>query len=268
MSISLLESKIYEQYLSDSEITALFSDEQEIRQLIQIEIALAKAQASISMIPDEAAAEIEQVLSSVEIDPSDLSEGVAKNGIITIPLLKSLKQHLSADVRQYLHYGATSQDIIDSASILAISEANNIIQSRLETLLKSLIEHAEQHRGVITLARTRSQQALPKPYSLKVIHWLQPLIRHFDRLFESSGRLLKVQLGGAAGTLASYGNEGTALQEAFASELGLLSEVGHHQNQRDHLFEYASILSNIIGSVSKFALDIQYMSVDSVSAIL
>ncbi len=260
MNISPLDSTIFSKYLSDSELGNLFSDENHIRSILKVEVELARAQAALGMIPEEAAKEIESVLPGLNINPADLTNNVGLNGVMTIPLLKIVKEQLSEENRDYLHYGSTSQDIIDTAFVLNAKNANQILLSRSKKLIKKLAQHAKTHQEVITVSRTRNQKALPNLYALKVANWIQPLLRNLERLSELEMRLYQIQFGAAGGTLGSYQGRGLELGQHLADGLGLNYTKNHWQNQRDNITEYAAWLANVSGCIGKIAGDFIFMA--------
>jgi 3-carboxy-cis,cis-muconate cycloisomerase len=189
-------------------------------------------------------------------DLTPLQAGLEKDGVPVIELVRQIREaagHLAAD---YVHWGATTQDIMDTAVILQTRAALALLQSRLGTLITSLANVADHHRQTLMAGRTHAQYALPMPFGLKVAGWLAPLLRHRQRLVELQPRLLCVQLGGAVGTLAALGEQGTAVQAALADELQLNRPLMPWHTQRDNLAELAGWLSLLTGSLAKMAQDI------------
>jgi 3-carboxy-cis,cis-muconate cycloisomerase len=191
-----------------------------------------------------------------QVDFAALQAGTEQAGIPTLDLLRQLRAHIGPAAADYVHWGATSQDIMDTALVLQIRAALGLIEPSLATVITNLAGLAEQHRHTLMAGRTHSQQALPIPFGLKVAGWLAPLLRHRQRLAELKPRLLVVQFGGAAGTLASLGPAGLAVQEGLAAELGLGLLPTPWHTQRDGLAEMAGWLSLVSGSLAKLAQDI------------
>lgn len=259
-------SAIFSKYLGDEQMLQLVSDEALINKMLQFEIALAKAQASAGIIPANAAEEITHVLTQLKINPADLSAGTLQNGIPVISLLSLAKEKLSDGAKKYLHYGATSQDAMDTAQSLIIRDAIHLIEERLNTLIKNLTELLKQYGETPCMAHTRGQQAIPITFGVKINAWLQPLQRQMERLQEIKKRLLVVQLGGAAGTLAVYPDKAEELISALADELKLQAASSWH-TQRDNLCEFTNWLAMLSGILGKMGTDILVMSQSEINEV-
>lgn len=259
--------KIFALYLSDAEIVNCCSDEKFIRKMLQVEIALAKVQAALDVIPKKSAQEITAKLKNFQPDPASFQASTLQNGIPTIALLGMAKKQLTAKAADHLHWGATSQDIIDSAHILIVSDVLKIFKKRISTLIKNMKKLSKKHQGIITIARSRTQQAVPISYAQKIDAWWGPLERHLARLKELEPRLLVVQLGGAGGNLSALGKKGIVVRQSLAKELKL-NEAGVWQNQRDHLAEFANWLSLVAGTLGKMASDILLLSQTEIGEII
>jgi 3-carboxy-cis,cis-muconate cycloisomerase len=256
MTFSPTDSKIYAPLFSDPDIAAVFSDEQFVRYLLEVEAALAKVQGRLGVIPAEAAKKIAAGASVLQVDFEQLQAGVEKAGFPIIELVRQLREQIGGDGASYVHWGATTQDIMDTALILQIRAALSELETKLLRLIKNLARLADQYRGCLMAGRTHSQQALPIPFGLKVAGWLAPLLRHRQRLTELKPRLLVVQFGGAVGTLASFDDLGVKIQADLASELNLAVPLMPWHTQRDNLAELAGWLSLTSGSLAKMAQDI------------
>jgi 3-carboxy-cis,cis-muconate cycloisomerase len=205
MSFSPTDSKIYAPLFSEPEIAAIFADEQFVQALLAVEAALATAQGKLGIIPAAAATAIIDGTAALRIDFAALREGTEKAGLPIIDLLKQLRAQVGPTAADYVHWGATTQDIMDTALVLQMRAALVVIEGALRQVIHQLAALADQHRRTLMAGRTHSQQALPIPFGLKVAGWLAPLVRHQQRLTEIKPRILVVQFGGAAGTLASLG---------------------------------------------------------------
>src|SRR5688572_4575440 len=155
------QTGIFSQYLSDPAIAAIVDDETFIKKMLHYETALATAQASLGLIPDNAAAEIKKVLTQLPVKPSDLSGGTSQNGIPVVTLLDLAKEKLPADIRNHLHYGATSQDVLDTAQVLIFRDAIVLIEERMIRLTQQLSQLINKYGHATCMARTRGQLALP-----------------------------------------------------------------------------------------------------------
>lgn len=267
MSLSLLDSGLYGPLFTTDAMRELFSDERHVRRMIEVEVALARAEARLGIIPQAAADEIEASASSLKPDFAKLTRGLQNDGVPTIALLAEWREHLSEDGKTYLHWGATTQDIVDSALVLGLREALGLLEGQLDAVMAGLATLADAHRGTLMPGRTHSQQALPITFGWKVAGWLAPLIRHQGRLAELRPRLLVLQFGGAAGTLAALGQDGLKVQEALAEELGLSPSGFPWHTQRDNLAELAGWLPLVTGSLAKMTQDIILMAQSEVSEL-
>lgn len=259
--------KIYSRYLSDPEVASCCSDERFIRHMLDVEIALATVQATLGIIPEVAAQEITEALGTFQPPAEQLSDGTLHNGVPTIPLLALARQQLSVASRDYLHWGATSQDIMDTAQIMMIREVITIFRERTEVVIDALSEQAERYRDLTTVARTRTQQAVPITYGEKIDSWRFPLERHLQRLDELQTSLLCVQLGGAGGNLAALGEQGIATARGLAAELRLSYRAAWH-NQRDTLLAFSNWMAALTASLAKMAGDVLLLAQTEVGELL
>lgn len=262
-----LNSEIYRQSFTDPQIVALFSDAAEVHSLVRVESALAKVQGELGLIPANAASAIQHTLSDISLDPADLAEGCSRDGVVIPSLLKELRQRLPDDIASYLHWGATSQDIVDTALVLCLKEACGHMDQTLVAVGNKLAALAERERGTVMVARTRAQWAVPTLAGLKVANWLAPLARQRRRLAELKPRLYVVQLGGAAGTLAAMGEQGFAVCEALARELDLQVASAPWHTQRDSLLELGNWLSMTCGILGKMGQDLIVLTQSDVAEV-
>src|SRR5258705_1955443 len=264
--MTTLDSAIFGPLFSDDEIATLLSDAAFVRALVEVEIALARAEARTGVIPANAAEQIAHAQAE-KIDVAALAKGTARSGFPIIALVQELRKQVSADAAPFVHWGATTQDIMDTACVLQLRAAIKLFKPRLGEVVRHLSALADRHRNTILAARTHGQQALPVTFGLKVANWLAPLVRHLQRIEEIQPRLLVVQFGGAAGTLAALGDKGLAVTEELAKQLklGVLAMPWHAQ--RDSFVEFASWLSLVTGSLGKMAQDIILMAQTEVGEI-
>lgn len=248
----------------DPIVDALLSDAAYTRALLDVEIALARVQAALGVIPAAAAPAIDAAARSLTLDPAALRAGIEQDGIPTIALVAALRAELArgphAAHAQYVHWGATSQDIMDTALVVQLRAVLAYFRAGIVQLLDELAPLARTHRTTVLAARTHGQQALPTSFGLKIAGWMAPIVRHAQRLTELEARLYQVQLGGAAGTLAALAPHGIALVEALATDLALRAPGSPWHTQRDTIAELASWLSLLSGSLGKLAQDIILLS--------
>ena len=250
-----LDSAIFAPLFSDLEIAALLTDQAYVRALVEVEAALARAQAKLGVIPSTAAERISKVQAE-KIDTGALSKGVIRSGFPIIALVQQLREQAGEEGAPYVHWGATTQDIMDTACVLQIRAAIQIFKRRILELLRHMSELGERYRATVLAGRTHGQQALPITFGLKVAGWVAPLIRHAQRIDEISPRLLVVQCGGAVGTSAALADKGLAVTQALAEELSLGVPMMSWHVQRDCFVEFAGWLSLMTGTLGKMAQDV------------
>ena len=249
------DSTIFKPLFSDDEIAELLDDRAFVNALLQVEIALARAEARAGILPEKVAERIAQI-KAARIDMAALAAGTARSGFPIIALVQELRKQAGVDAAPFLHWGATTQDIMDTAYVLQLRAITDVLRARLLAVIRSLSALAEAHRDTVLAGRTHSQQALPITFGLKVAGWIAPLVRHIERLDEILPRLLVVQFGGAAGTLAALAERGIRVVTELAKELKLTAPLITWHTQRDSLVEFAGWLSLVTGGLGKMAQDI------------
>lgn len=263
----MLNSILVAPLFNQIDIATQFTDAQFIAYMLQIEVALAKVQAELGIIPADAAVPIADSASNLTVDIKRLQENVEKSSIPTIDLIKQLREAVDKEFAMYVHWGATSQDIMDTALILQLRSCIEHIEIMLQQVMCNLAKMADEHRHTLMAGRTHSQQALPIIFGAKVAGWIAPLLRHQQRLHEFKARLLVIQFGGAVGTLASLGSEGLIVRDKLAHELGLGVPNMPWHTQRDNLAEFASWLSLVTGNLAKMAQDIILMAQSEIAEV-
>ena len=254
-----LDSAIFGSLFTDQEISALLGDDAFVRALVEVEVALVRGEARVGVIPAAAVGKIAAVkVESIEL--AALAAGTGRSGFPIIALVKELQKQVGAEVAPFVHWGATTQDIMDTACVLQLRSVAELFKTRLGEIIRSLSALCSAHRKTVLAGRTHSQQALPITFGLKAAAWLAPLLRHSQRLEEILPRLLVVQFGGAAGTLAALGDKGLAVAQALADELKLGVPMMPWHAQRDSFVEFAGWLSLVTGSLGKMAQDVILLS--------
>ena len=261
-----LDSAIFAPLFTDEEVSRLLNDDAFVCALVEVEIALVRAEARVGVIPARAAEQI-ATTGAGKIDVGALAKGTVRSGFPIIALVQELRKLVGADAAPYVHWGATTQDIMDTASVLQMRAAIQIFKRSIVEIIRRLSELAQRHRTTVMAGRTHGQQALPITFGLKVASWIAPLIRHLERMKEISPRLLVVQFGGAAGTLAALGDKGLAVAQGLADELNLLMPVMSWHAQRDSLVEFAGWLSLVTGSLGKMAQDVILLAQSEVAEV-
>jgi 3-carboxy-cis,cis-muconate cycloisomerase len=259
MSISPLDSGLHRGLLGDADVAALMDERAEIAAMIEAERALAIVEGRLGVIPIEAADAIASQLANLVIDPAELAQGVARDGVLAPALVAALRQRLPAAAAPWLHWGATSQDMADLSLLIRLKRVLDVLDQRLIGIIEQLIELAKRHRATICLAHTRMQAAAPTLLGYRVAQWLAPFIRHRERLAQLKPRLLAVQLGGATANHAALGTAGLAVMDALADALGLARAVPWH-GARDRLEEFSCFLAMVANSAGKIGLDLALMA--------
>ncbi|MEO8668168.1 MAG: 3-carboxy-cis,cis-muconate cycloisomerase [Bauldia sp.] len=256
MSASLLSSAIHAGLVGDAEIAALLDDTARIQTMLKVEAALARVEGELGIIPKAAAKRIAAVAGKLAIDPASLAAGTAKDGMAVPALVAALRAAVPPGDRTHVHFAGTSQDIIDTALVLALRDALDIIEKRLRSLAKALAALARKHRHTIMPGRTRFQPAVPIAFGGKVAAWLAPLLRDLDRLKEMRPRLLVLSFFGPAGTLSVLGTRGADVEQALAAELGLGIASAPWHTARDGFAELGSWLALVAGTLGKIGADV------------
>jgi 3-carboxy-cis,cis-muconate cycloisomerase len=254
---------VFEQFLSTPEIGAVFDDASIVQGMLDFEAALARAQALEGVIPARVAPLIAQAcrVEHFELAPIIAASSVA--GTLAIPLVKQLTAEvatLDAEAAGYVHWGSTSQDVIDTAMVLATKRAVALIDARLGELIAAVCALAERHRDAPMLGRTLLQPALVISVGFKLVSWAAPLLRCRERLAVAASRALKLQLGGAVGTLSVMGDQGPAVAQRMAADLQLGLAPGNWHTQRDEWVALGCEVGVLCGTLGKIAKDISLLA--------
>ena len=240
-------------------VAKLFRDDGYLQSMLDFDAALARAEASSGIIPSAVANAIAAKCRVELFDKQKLAEAASLAGNLAIPLIKQLKALVAAenkDAASFVHWGATSQDAIDTALVLQLREALPLISGDLDNLCARLAKMADQHRLTPIVARTWMQHAIPSTLGAKFAGWLDALMRHRERFREMQNRCLVLQFGGAAGTLAALGSQGEVIAKHLSAQLKLpLPQIPWHSH-RDRLSEVATTLGLLTGTLGKIARDI------------
>jgi 3-carboxy-cis,cis-muconate cycloisomerase len=260
MSTSL--SPLLAPMLSSGPMRAVCDDAATLQNMLDFEAALARAEAATGVIPNSAAEPISRACKAAEFDLASLAEAATRSGNLAIPLVKALTANVAksdAEAARYVHWGATSQDVIDTAAMLTLRGAIEVLMSDLDRAVAGFAKLARQHRDTAVVARTWLQHALPMPFGLKLAEYAAALSRSRRRVRRLREETLALQFGGAAGTLAALGDKGLVVAERLALELQLpLPEAPWHTH-RDRFAEAASVLAILTGSCGKIARDVSLM---------
>lgn len=267
MTVHPVDSAVFGGLFSTAEMHAVFADEARLQRMLDVEAALARAQAGLGLIPEAAAPEISARARLDALDTSDLAAGTVLAGYPIIPLVKALCRACAPEAAGYVHWGATTQDIVDTGLVLQIRDGLDLLAADLDALIEALAALAARERDTVMAARTHLQHALPVTFGLKVAGWLAPLLRHRARLRELRPRVLVVQFGGAAGTLASLGDAGLRVEGALAAELDLAVPPIPWHTARDGVAEAVAWLGLLTGSLGKIAHDVSLMMQNEIDEV-
>ncbi|KAJ5545847.1 hypothetical protein N7494_003432 [Penicillium frequentans] len=268
-SVSAIDSSIFRTLFGTDEIRKVFDDEAYIRRCVDAEAALARAQSECGVIPSKIGALITQRVQESNLDFERLRLETEIVGYPILPLVRQLSDICGEEAGKYVHWGATTQDIMDLASVLQMKEGLDIVERLLRDVIKTLRVLSEKYKDTPMAGRTHLQHALPVTFGYKCAVWLSGFQRHLERLEQLRDRTLMVQFGGAAGSLASLGNgdDGLRVRKALAKELDLTDPSITWHVARDGVAEIANFLALVGGSMGKLALDIIIMSSNELSEV-
>ncbi len=233
--------------------------------MLEAEAALARAQARLGIVPAEAAAAITAAAEVDRLDLAALRTATRNTGYPVVGLVRQLERLAGEGAARWVHWGATTQDILDTALVLQLREGFALVRAELAAVCAALARLAREHRETVMAGRTHLQHALPVTFGYKCAVWLSPLLSCAERLRELRPRLERVQLGGAAGTLASLGERGLEVQHEFAAELGLgVPDIPWHV-ARDAIAEAVCVAGILCGALAKIATDVMLLMQTEVS---
>lgn len=270
MSDSLPGTTLTSGISSTEAVQAIFSARSTVQRMLDVEAALARALATAGVIPAAAVDPCVRCCRADQVDINALTLAVPAAGNMAIPLVKQLTANVAAidaDAARYVHFGATSQDVIDTGRVLQLRDAMHAMTHDLSVLADTLSLLARRYRDTPMIGRTWLQHALPMTFGLKVAGWLDALLRHQQRLHDMSEQLCVLQFGGASGTLASLGDRAWAVSQAIADQLDLTLPSAPWHAHRDRFVECATTLGMLTGTLGKIARDIALMSQTEVAEL-
>jgi 3-carboxy-cis,cis-muconate cycloisomerase len=266
MSVAVFDHPWLSPLLGDGETAGHFTAEAELAAMLAFEVALAKAEAAHGVIPAPAAAAIARAAAAFKPDMAALAGGTARDGMVVPGWIDQLRRHVGPPDNTHVHFGSTSQDVLDTSLVLRLRPVLDIFTVRLAKLDERLANLAQKHGSEALMAHTRMQRALPITWTNKIAAWRAPLARHRQRLAEIQPRLLVLQFGGPVGTLEKLGDKGPAVRASLAAELGLASTDCWH-TERDNLTEFAGWLSLVSGALGKLGQDIAMLAQNEIAAV-
>lgn len=240
------------------EMRKVWDNKNKLQKMLEVEAALAEAEASLKLIPGDVAVEIKRKASTEYVTPERVAEIERETNHDIASIVKALAEVCEGDAGEYVHFGATSNDIIDTSQSLLFKESLAILRNKLVNLTKTLLKLAEENKNLVCIGRTHGQHALPTTYGMKFALWADELHRHLERLTECENRLCRGMMTGAVGTTAALGKDGLAVHQKLSGILGLEPVLISNQVlQRDNHAEFIMDLANIATTLDKMALEVR-----------
>ncbi len=259
MSVNPADQTVFGALYGTDAMRAVFAERTYLQRMLDVEAALARAQARLGIVPADAAATITAAADAARLDLPALAAATRNTGYPVVGLVRQLSALAGEQAGRWTHWGATTQDIMDTATVLQMREGLDLIEAELRALCTALAARTAEHRDTVMAGRTHLQHALPVTLGYKCAVWLAPLLTMLERLHQLRPRALRLQFGGAAGTLASLGDQGLAVSAALAEELSLPeAEIPWHV-ARDGLAEAVCWLGLVTGALSKLATDVMLL---------
>ncbi|CDL89479.1 adenylosuccinate lyase family protein [Campylobacter coli] len=258
--ISVFDHKLLADSWSTQDMRAVFCEENRVQKWLDVEAALAKAQAKLNIIPQEAADEIAKKAYYKFMDMDFIFNEFKKTKHPLVPTVRGLEKACDNNLGEYVHFGVTTQDIIDTGLVLQFKEAMTLVKSELKAIAKALAKLAKTHKNTAMMGRTLALQALPITFGHKVAIWLSELDRHFERILELEKRLYVGSIVGAVGTKASLSDECNEVEKLTLENLGLDVPNISWQSAHDRFIELGFVLGNINATFNKIAHEILILS--------
>lgn len=268
MPASPADSAIYGKLFGDSEVGALFTDSAEVRAMMLVEGALAKVQGKLGLIPEVSAAAIHRASLELQLDPGGLAAGVAQNAVPVPELVAAFREGMQApEHATWLHWGATSQDVMDTGLALRLRQALTIMDARIGSVAKALGDLADTHADQPMVARTYGQAAVVTSFGAVVAAWGTPLLRHRMRLVNVRKDVELVSLSGAAGTLSAMGAKGAEVRSELAEALGLSDPGASWHSTRDGIGALSAWMTGLTGSLAKMGEDLLLLTQSGIGEV-
>ncbi|MDY9924208.1 adenylosuccinate lyase [Methanobacterium sp.] len=240
------------------EMKKVWEAENKLQKMLEVEAALAEAEAQMGLVPEEAAREIRSKANTQYVTNERVAEIEKETNHDIASIVKALAEVCEDDAGEYVHFGATSNDIIDSSQSLLLRDSINIIQEKVARLARIILKLADENKKTVCIGRTHGQHALPTTYGMKFALWADELHRQYERLEECKGRLCVGMMTGAVGTTAALGEDGLDVHLKVSEILGLPATLISNQVvQRDNHAEYMMDLANLASTLDKIALEIR-----------
>ena len=259
MPSTILDSAVFRDIFTTEKMRTVFSDENRVQKYLDFEAALARAQARLKIIPQQACDEIVKHCDAKLIDMAKLKETTERIGYPVLPVVQQLVKLCKDGLGEWSHWGATTQDITDTATVMQMREALAIVESEIVAISDALAALAKKYRDTPMAGRSNLQQAVPITFGYKMATLLGAFERHKQRLAELKTRVMVGEFGGAAGTLSSLGKDGLKVQEALCKELKLGQPDISWHTVRDRIAEVGCFLGLVTGTCGKIAFDVKLL---------
>ncbi len=267
MPATTLDSIVFRDIFTTEDMRRVFSDEQRIAYYLEFEAALARVQARLNIIPAEAAREIERTCRVENIDFAKLKKQTERIGYPVLPVVQQIVEKCAKGLGEWCHWGATTQDITDTATVMQIRAALELVETDMEAIAAALADLSRRYRDTPMAGRSNLQQAVPITFGFKAASLLAAMQRHRQRLAELRPRVLVGEFAGAAGTLSSLGTDGLKVQAALMQELGLgQPEIAWH-TVRDRIAEVGCFLGVLTGTLGKLSMDVKLLMQTEVAEV-
>lgn len=267
MAVAPFDHSLLAGLLGDDEVAAFFSADTEVASILAFEASLARAEAEEGVIPAEAGEAIVKALGVFRPDMAALREGTARDGVSVPALVRQIRAAVAAEYATHVHFGATSQDAVDTGLALRLARLLRLLDERLNQVIAKLDDLDAREGAVRVMAHTRMQAATPVEAGRKIRSWRDPLGRHRERLAAVKEKIAILHFGGAAGTLEKLGDKGQAVAARMAERLGLQTVSAARHSERDAQAELASWLSLVTGSLGKMGQDVALMAQSEVGEL-
>lgn len=251
MTVSVFDMTTMQHLWSTPEMRAVFDEKNRLQKWLDFEVALAQTQAEMGLIPAQAAKAITDAGDIDRIDIDEVAADIRRIKHTLVPLLKGMQKNLPKEATEYLHFGATTQDVVDTGLILQLREAHDLFCRDMARIGQALVRLAAEHRDTVMVGRTHGVQALPITFGHKCAIWLDELSRHAERMEQAVPRVFVVMVVGAVGSQASYGPRAAEIEAGIARRLGLGTTEISWAPSRDRITEYMNLLAIIAATLSK-----------------
>lgn len=259
MPSTILDSAVFRNIFTTEAMRTVWSDENRVQKYLDFEKALAVAQARLKIIPQEACDEIIKHCTADKIDMAKLKEATERIGYPVLPVVQQLVKLCKDGLGEWCHWGATTQDITDTATVMQIREALDLVEKEIDGIADALAALAKKYRDTPMAGRSNLQQAVPITFGYKMATMLAAFERHKERLKQLKARVLVGEFGGAAGTLSSLGKDGLKCQVELMKELKLGQPAISWHTVRDCIAEVGCFLGLVTGSCGKIAFDVKLL---------